>query len=314
MQVTLQPLRARGRRGDPLRGHPAAARADGRVVRVREGRGAGHPRAHRARASRSIACASSTPRSRSPTCSSAIRMLKKELKVPLIGFAGAPFTLASYLVEGGKSANFAKTKKLMFGAPDAWHALMEKLSRGRAALPARADRRRGRRRAALRLVGRATSRRPTTSSTCSRTCAACSPTSRAPGVPVIHFGTGTATLLEAMRDAGGTVIGVDFCTPLDDGVGARRLRPRRAGQHGPVRSPGDARRSPPRTRSGSSTRRPGGPGTSSTSGTASCPRRPSTTCAPWSTTSAKRAPGERRRRSSSSRTAPSTTSTTSPPS
>ncbi len=63
-----------------------------------------------------------------PYVLSAIRMLKKELKVPLIGFAGAPFTLASYLVEGGKSANFAKTKKLMYGAPDAWSALMEKLS------------------------------------------------------------------------------------------------------------------------------------------------------------------------------------------
>src|SRR5579864_763724 len=57
-----------------------------------------------------------------------IRTLRKELKVPLIGFAGGPFTLASYLVEGGKSANFAKTKKLMFGAPGDWRALMEKLA------------------------------------------------------------------------------------------------------------------------------------------------------------------------------------------
>src|SRR4029077_11188634 len=59
---------------------------------------------------------------------SAVRQLRRELKVPLIGFAGGPFTLASYLIEGGKTANFAKTKKLMFGAPDAWRALLEKLS------------------------------------------------------------------------------------------------------------------------------------------------------------------------------------------
>ncbi|HEY8086387.1 MAG TPA: uroporphyrinogen decarboxylase, partial [Polyangiaceae bacterium] len=58
----------------------------------------------------------------------AIRLLRRELKVPLIGFAGAPFTLASYLVEGGKSPNFARTKKLMYGAPDDFRALMEKLA------------------------------------------------------------------------------------------------------------------------------------------------------------------------------------------
>src|SRR5271165_5033997 len=58
----------------------------------------------------------------------AIRALKPELSVPLIGFAGGPFTLASYLIEGGKSANFAKTKKIMLGAPEAWHALLEKLA------------------------------------------------------------------------------------------------------------------------------------------------------------------------------------------
>ena len=122
--------------------------------------------------------------------------------MPLIGFAGAPFTLASYLIEGGKSANFAKTKKLMFGAPDAWHALMEKLAEVvrrylLAQIAAGADAVQlfdswvGRPRAGgLRRV-RAAARRGTSS-----------PTSRRPGVPVIHFGTGTATLLEPMRDAG----------------------------------------------------------------------------------------------------------------
>jgi len=145
---------------------------------------------------------------------SAIKLLKRELEVPLIGFAGGPFTLASYLIEGGKSANFAKTKRLMFGAPDAWHALMEKLSEVvrrylRAQVVAGVD--------AVQLfdswVGdlapaeyveyvqphvRHVLRDVETT-----------------GVPVIHFGTGTAMLLREMRDAGGTVIGVDWSTPLD---------------------------------------------------------------------------------------------------
>ncbi len=149
-----------------------------------------------------------------PYVLSAIRMLKKELAVPLIGFAGAPFTLASYLIEGGKSANFAKTKKLMFGAPDAWAALMETLSEVvrrylRAQIAAGVD--------AVQLfdswVGDlapadyAQYVQPYVRRVLSDV--------ESTGVPVIHFGTGTATLLEAMRDAGGTVIGVDFCTPLD---------------------------------------------------------------------------------------------------
>ncbi|MDP9002197.1 MAG: uroporphyrinogen decarboxylase [Myxococcota bacterium] len=145
---------------------------------------------------------------------SAIRILRRELNVPLIGFAGGPFTLASYLIEGGKSANFVKTKKIMFAAPDAWHALVEKLSEvvrryllAQIAAGAQAvqlfdswvgdlapadyvDYVQPHVRRILADVERA-------------------------GVPVIHFGTGTATLLEAMRDAGGSVIGVDWCTPLD---------------------------------------------------------------------------------------------------
>jgi uroporphyrinogen decarboxylase len=149
-----------------------------------------------------------------PYVLSAIRLLKRELKVPLIGFAGAPFTLASYLIEGGKSANFAKTKRFMFGAPEAWNALMEKLSEVvrrylRAQIAAGVD--------AVQLfdswVGDLAPEdyeeyvRPHVR----RVLADVEST----GVPVIHFGTGTATLLESMRDAGGTVIGVDFCTPLD---------------------------------------------------------------------------------------------------
>lgn len=145
---------------------------------------------------------------------SAIRILKRELRVPLIGFAGAPFTLASYLIEGGKSANFAKTKKLMWGAPDAWRDLMEKLTEVvrrylRAQIEAGVD--------AVQLfdswVGNLSpsdyleSVQPHVR----RVLADVETT----GVPVVHFGTGTAMLLEMMRDAGGSVIGIDWGTPLD---------------------------------------------------------------------------------------------------
>jgi uroporphyrinogen decarboxylase len=145
---------------------------------------------------------------------SAIRTLKRDLTVPLIGFAGGPFTLASYLIEGGKSANFAKTKKLMLGAPDAWNALLGKLAEVvrrylRAQIDAGAD--------AVQLfdswVGDLSPAdyveyvQPHTRHVLADVAQA--------GVPVIHFGVGTGTLLEAMRDAGGSVIGVDWCTPLD---------------------------------------------------------------------------------------------------
>jgi uroporphyrinogen decarboxylase len=149
-----------------------------------------------------------------PHVLSAIRMLRRELKIPLIGFAGGPFTLASYLIEGGKSANFAKTKKLMFGASDAWRALVEKLAEVvrrylRAQVAAGAQ--------AVQLfdswVGDLAP---------ADYIEYVQPYARhvladveKMGVPVIHFGTGTATLLEAMSDAGGSVIGVDWCTPLD---------------------------------------------------------------------------------------------------
>jgi uroporphyrinogen decarboxylase len=150
----------------------------------------------------------------------AIKMIKRELArqprpVPLIGFAGAPFTLASYLIEGGKSAHFAKTKALMYGEPDAWNALMGKLAEVvrrylHAQVAAGAD--------ALQLFD--------------SWIGALSPEDyrdyvqphvahilqdlRSTGVPIIHFGTGTASLLELQRDAGGTVIGVDWRTPLAD--------------------------------------------------------------------------------------------------
>jgi uroporphyrinogen decarboxylase len=147
----------------------------------------------------------------------AIRLIRKELdgKVPLIGFAGAPFTIASYLVEGGKSNDYRRTKLLMWNEPDAWSALMTKMSEVvrrylRAQVEAGAQ--------AVQLfdswVG------------------ALSPADyrehvlphvrhilkdlESTGVPVIHFGTNTATLLEAQVEAGGTVIGVDHRIGLAD--------------------------------------------------------------------------------------------------
>lgn len=142
-----------------------------------------------------------------------VRLLKKELKVPLIGFAGAPFTLASYLIEGGKSAHFEHTKGMMFTAPELWHALMQKLSEVvrrflRAQVAAGVD--------AVQLfdswVGQLSPEDyrefvlPHTQSILADL--------ETTGVPVIHFGTGTALLLEAQREAGGTVLGLDWRTPL----------------------------------------------------------------------------------------------------
>jgi uroporphyrinogen decarboxylase len=154
-----------------------------------------------------------------------ISLLSRELegKKPLIGFAGGPFTLASYLVEGGKSANYLRTKRLMYSEPELWHKLAGKLAEVvrrflRAQVNAGAS--------AVQLfdswVG------------------ALSPEDfvqyvephlshilkdlESLGVPVIHFGTGTQSLLELQRRAGGTVMGIDWRTPLDEAI--RRLGPK----------------------------------------------------------------------------------------
>jgi uroporphyrinogen decarboxylase len=146
----------------------------------------------------------------------AIRLLKKELKVPLIGFAGAPFTLASYLVEGGKSSQFAKAKRLMYSEPETWNALMGKLAEVvrrylHKQIDAGAD--------AVQLfdswVGQlsAADYREYVQPHVQHILADVEKR----GVPVIHFGTGTYHLLEAQREAGGTVIGLDWRTPIDQG-------------------------------------------------------------------------------------------------
>jgi uroporphyrinogen decarboxylase len=147
----------------------------------------------------------------------AIRLLRRELdgKTPLIGFAGAPFTLASYLVEGGKSSHFVRVKRFMYDEPDAFAALMHKLAEVvrrylHAQIEAGAQ--------AVQLfdswVGCLSPRDyrdyvlPHVRHILASVTTA--------GVPVIHFGTDTGALLELQREAGGSVIGVDWRTPLDE--------------------------------------------------------------------------------------------------
>ncbi len=145
----------------------------------------------------------------------AIRILRSELRVPLIGFAGAPFTLASYLVEGGRSSQFARTRRLMLAEPEAWHRLMGKLTEVvrrflRAQIEAGAQ--------AVQLFDSWVGALAPDDYACSvaphmRTLLADLETT---GVPVIHFGTGNPALLEPMARAGGTVMGIDWRVRLDD--------------------------------------------------------------------------------------------------
>ena len=146
----------------------------------------------------------------------AIRQVQRELggRVPLIGFAGAPFTLASYAIEGGHSNNFAKTKALMYGHPDAWHRLCETFATVVADyLVAQIE-------AGVDAVQVFDSWVGTLSAADYREFARphTQKIFQAVGtrVPTIHFGTGTATILEDLRDAGGDVIGVDWRIPIDD--------------------------------------------------------------------------------------------------
>jgi uroporphyrinogen decarboxylase len=146
----------------------------------------------------------------------AVKRTSKALadRVPLIGFAGGPFTLASYMIEGGHSRNFIATKKLMYHEPSSWHLLMEKLAQVtgehlKAQIKSGAH--------AVQLFD---------------SWVGClGPKDYAEFVlpysrhvfdtlhdttPAIHFGTGTSTLLELMQKAGGTVIGVDWRIELGE--------------------------------------------------------------------------------------------------
>ena len=155
-----------------------------------------------------------------------IRLLRTLLadRVPLIGFAGAPFTLASYAIEGGPSSNYARTKALMYGEPNAWHRLAGSFATVVADyLSAQIE-------AGVQAVQVFDSWVGALSPRDYREFALphtqkIFETLRPLGVPTLHFGTGTATLLPAMREAGGDVIGLDWRIPLDTGwdlVGADR--------------------------------------------------------------------------------------------
>ena len=152
-----------------------------------------------------------------PYIIASVKMLKAELgATPLIGFAGAPFTLAAYLIEGKGSRNFLKTKAMMYGAPEVWHALMGRLADLTIAyLGAKAaagvD--------ALQLfdswVG-CLSPRDYAAFVQPHTSRIIGAVRERHDLPFIHFGTNTATLLPLMKHDGGTVIGADWRIGLDE--------------------------------------------------------------------------------------------------
>ncbi|MBO8200097.1 uroporphyrinogen decarboxylase [Streptomyces smyrnaeus] len=156
----------------------------------------------------------------------AVGILTRELgSTPLIGFAGAPFTLASYLVEGGPSKNHERTKALMYGDPELWAELLDRLAditaaflkvqieAGAAAVQlfdswvgalAPEDYRRSVLPASAKVFGAVAGY----------------------GVPRIHFGVGTGELLPLMGEAGADVVGADWRVPVDEA--ARRVGPGKA--------------------------------------------------------------------------------------
>jgi uroporphyrinogen decarboxylase len=153
-----------------------------------------------------------------PFITEAVQLLVAELgATPLIGFAGAPFTVASYLVEGGPSKDHAKTKALMFGAPDVWRALMGKIAGISAAY------------LDVQVAAGASAVQLFDSWAGALTRADYEehvlPFSRhvlgaigERGVPRIHFGVGTGEILDLMGAAGAEVVGVDWRVPLAEGV------------------------------------------------------------------------------------------------
>lgn len=163
-----------------------------------------------------------------PYVTEAVRLLVAELgDTPLIGFAGAPFTLASYLVEGGPSRDLTWTKALMYGDPPLWRDLLDRLARI-CAEHLRIQVRAGARAVQLfdSWVGAVPEDdyRGLIAPASAATLAAVHDLD--PEVPRIHFGVGTGELLPALGEAGAEVVGVDFRVPLHEAT--RRVGPGRA--------------------------------------------------------------------------------------
>jgi uroporphyrinogen decarboxylase len=161
------------------------------------------------------------PRERLSYVLDAIRQIKRALagRVPLIGFAGAPFTLASYAIEGGHSSAFAHTKSLMYGVPAAWHRFCDLIADVIgdylvAQIEAGVD--------AVQIfdswVGalNAADYREFILPHTRRIFERLADSAAAAGVPTIHFGVGTGAILGELRSAGGDVIGADWRIPLDE--------------------------------------------------------------------------------------------------
>jgi uroporphyrinogen decarboxylase len=176
----------------PVIAHPIASAADIERLRVPDGEEA------------------------APQVITAVRQVVKESPVPVICFSGAPFTLASYLIEGKPSRDFARVKAFMFTQPEAFHRLLEKLATTmtgylKAQVAAGAQ--------AIQLfdswVG-ALAREDYESQVVPHTravFAALEPLA----VPRIHFGTDTAGLLEAIAESGPDIVSLDWRVPLDEG-------------------------------------------------------------------------------------------------
>lgn len=167
--------------------------------------------------------------------SEAVRLVSRHFgaRLPVIGFCGAPFTLASYMIEGGGSRNYVQTKKMMYNSPDAWDGLLGKLvavtsEYASEQVRAGAD--------ALQVfdswvgcLGVDDYRRyvlPRTTELVRRL--------QRTKVPVIYFGTDSTALLPAMNETGAEVIGIDWRIPLDDGWRSMNFRGAVQGNLDPV--------------------------------------------------------------------------------
>ncbi len=154
----------------------------------------------------------------------AVGILAGELKVPLIGFAGGPFTVASYLVEGGPSKNFTKVKALMHGEPLIWRDLVDRLTDlALASLRSQLDAGASAVQVFDSWAGILTPRhyRELVLPATRRLFTELAHTH--PGVPTILFGVGTGELLTSMASAGSSVVGIDWRVPLDEA--RRRVGP-----------------------------------------------------------------------------------------